>query len=210
MRPNRSVIGFCLSIIFIVTSISFYPSLNNGFTNWDDETHVVDNSSIKTLTWKTVADLPASLLIGNYIPLTALTYMLEYRFVRLNPFVYHATNLVLHLLNCLLVFWFVYLISRGIFVAFAASLLFGIHPLHVESVAWISERKDVLYALFFLASLICYGYYLKKLLSPKYYYLSVFFFLLSLYRLFLQFYEQLPLLLLFSPIETSSFGNSLP
>lgn len=149
MRPDKSVIGFCLAIILIVTFVSFYPSLHNGFTNWDDERHVVDNASIKTLTWKTVGELPGSLLVSNYIPLTALTYMLEYRFFKLNPFVYHTTNLVIHLLNCLLVFWFVYLISNGIFVAFVTSLLFGIHPLHVESVAWISERKDVLYALFF-------------------------------------------------------------
>jgi protein O-mannosyl-transferase len=180
MKPSRSTFVCFLLIILVITFVSFYPSLNNGFTNWDDQHHIVDNSSIKVLTWKSITELPASFLMSNYIPLTALTYMIEYRFFRLNPFVYHATNLFLHLLNCILVFWFVYLISSRTLVAFIASLFFGIHPLHVESVAWISERKDVLYALFFLASLICYTYYLKKAFSLKYFYLSIAFFLLSL------------------------------
>jgi protein O-mannosyl-transferase len=180
MKASKSAVVCFLFVILVVTSVSFYPSLNNGFTNWDDQHHVVNNPSIKALTWRSIAELPGSFLMSNYIPITALTYMVEHRFFRLNPFVYHATNLFLHLMNCLLVFWLVYLISNGIFTAFIVSLLFGIHPLHVESVAWISERKDVLYALFFLGSIICYGYYLKKLLSLKYYYLSIFFFLLSL------------------------------
>jgi hypothetical protein len=163
MGPNKSLIGLCLAIILFITFVALYPSLKNGFTNWDDEQHVVDNQSIKTLTWKSIEGLTSSFLVSNYIPLTALTYMLEYRFFKVNPFVYHATNLAFHLLNCVLVFWFVYLISNGAFVAFLTSLLFGIHPLHVESVAWVSERKDLLYAFFFMGSLISYASAVKPL-----------------------------------------------
>jgi protein O-mannosyl-transferase len=75
---------------------------------------------------------------------------------------YHAVNLFLHLLNVMLVFYVVFLLSTHAEVALVAALLFGIHPLHVESVAWASELKDLLYTLFFLAS---YIFYLKSLVS---------------------------------------------
>lgn len=180
MEPKKSAITIYLSLILIVTFIAFYPSLQNGFTNWDDNGHIIDNPSIKTLSWSSVNKMMGSLLLGNYIPLTGLTYMIEYRFFRLNPFVYHVTNLFFHLLNCLLVFWMIHLISRDMLIAFLVSLFFGIHPLHVESVAWISERKDVLYALFFLSTLVSYIYYLKKEEAQKYYYLAIFLYILAL------------------------------
>ncbi|OGP64859.1 MAG: hypothetical protein A3K22_06250, partial [Deltaproteobacteria bacterium RBG_16_42_7] len=180
MEPKKSAITIYLSLILIVTFIAFYPSLQNGFTNWDDNGHVIDNPSIKTLSWNSVYKMMGSLLMDNYIPLTGLTYMIEYRFFRLNPFAYHVTNLFFHLLNCLLVFWMIHLISRDMLIAFLVSLFFGIHPLHAESVAWISERKDVLYALFFLSTLVSYIYYLKKEEAQKYYYFAIFLYILAL------------------------------
>src|SRR3989339_905811 len=84
-----------------------------------------------------------------------------------------------HWFHCLLLFWLFNLISKKVFVSFFVALLFGIHPMHVESVAWISERKDVLYALFFLGAMISYMYYLKNN-GKKFLILSICIFLLSL------------------------------
>jgi len=93
--------------------------------------------------------------------------------------IYHFTNVFLHVLNTLLVFWLVYLLFSKIEIAIVASLLFGVNTMHVESVAWISERKDVLYALFFIASLISYTYYVKNN-KIKYYVFAFILFILSL------------------------------
>ena len=96
-----------------------------------------------------------------YHPVTTLSFALEYRFARLNPFIYHFDNLILHLLNILLVYLFIKLLSGNKIIAFVVALLFGIHPMHVESVAWVAERKDVLYACFFLLSMIFYIKFIK-------------------------------------------------
>jgi protein O-mannosyl-transferase len=180
MKSKKLKIAIILCLVLTVTFIAFYPSLQNDFTNWDDNGHIIDNPAIKTLSWDSVNKMMGSLLLDNYIPLTGISYMIEYRFFKLNPFIYHATNLFLHLMNCILVFWLIYLISDNILIAFLASLLFGIHPLHVESVAWISERKDVLYSFFCLSAVISYIYYIKKEQTQRYYYFAILLFVLSL------------------------------
>jgi len=180
MKSRKLKIALLISLVLAVTFTAFYPSLQNDFTNWDDNGHIIDNPAIKTLSWGSLNKMMGSLLLDNYIPLTGISYMIEYRFFKLNPFIYHATNLFFHLLNCILVFWLIYLVSSNVFIAFLVSLLFGIHPLHVESVAWISERKDVLYAFFFLSAIISYTYYIKKEQAQKFYYLAILLFVLSL------------------------------
>ena len=100
---------------------------------------------------------------GNYHPLTVLSLALNYRISGYQPASYHWLNLLLHLANTGLVFAFVWMLSRRRFwTATATSLFFGIHPMHVESVAWIAERKDVLYTLFYLLGLIAYLRYLER------------------------------------------------
>ena len=167
------VTGMVIALV-IITGFAFYPSLLNGFTNWDDDRFVIDNRLITDLSWKNIADIfdyrdyrvsedPESERKGyRYVPLTFLSFAVEYNFFKLSPQMYHITNLALHLLNCILVFWFVFLLSGRRLVSFVAALLFGIHPLHVESVAWVTERKDVLYSFFFMWAMICYLYYVKK------------------------------------------------
>ncbi|MEQ8189629.1 MAG: tetratricopeptide repeat protein [Candidatus Eremiobacterota bacterium] len=176
-----------LLIIVAVTFISFYPCLRNDFTNWDDNFYVTGNKNIRELTLANIknifsfsgSDRDDPLVKTLYTPLPVLSFALEYYFFGLNPGGYHATNLIIHLLNCILVFCLIYLMCRNKLISFLVSLLFGIHPLHVESVAWISERKDLLYSFFFLGSLTGYVYYLQKR-NKFYYYISVVSFLLSL------------------------------
>jgi len=169
-----------LFIILVITFISFYPCLHGGFVNFDDDRYVYRNPMIKDVSWRGIATLFSSIdYAAIYCPLVFLSYAIEYHFFDLNAYAYHITNLILHLCNCLLVFWFIFSLSRNRFTALMVALLFGVHPLRVESVAWITERKDVLYAFFFLAALICYCYYLARASAIRYLGL-VLFFLLSL------------------------------
>jgi protein O-mannosyl-transferase len=153
-----------LSIIFITTSV-YFTSLNNQFTSWDDPGYITENPDIKTFNndslGSTFQKISSSYVMGNYHPLTMLSYCLDYNFFGLNPTAYHTTNLILHLFNALLVFCFIWLLSKQRWVAFITALLFAIHPMHVESVAWASERKDVLYSFFYLAGLCSYIFYLQ-------------------------------------------------
>lgn len=171
---------FFIALVFICTYFSFYPSLNNGFTNWDDSLYVVDNPAVKDLSLKGLSNIFTTFHRGLYKPLVILSFALEYHFFKLDPVVYHKTNLILHLINCVLVFIFIYMLCANSWVAFISALLFGIHPLHVESVAWISERKDMLYALFFISSLISYLNFLMGK-GMKYYYFSLILFIASLF-----------------------------
>ncbi|MEQ8223117.1 MAG: tetratricopeptide repeat protein [Candidatus Eremiobacterota bacterium] len=184
---TRLIRLFILLIVFI-TVLSFSPCLKNGFTEWDDQAYVIHNEMIRSLSLENIknifsisgvrGDIP--FVKSLYHPLPFLTYAVEYHFFQFNPSVYHCTNIILHVLNTLLVFWMIFILTDNVIVAFITAIFFGVHPLRVESVAWIAERKDVLYSFFFLASLICYIYYMKKR-AYNYYYLSLFMFLLSLF-----------------------------
>lgn len=173
-------ITFLIFLILVITFIAFLPSLKNGFVNWDDSTYVINNQIIRSFSCENVKSVFTSFFFVNYQPLTILSYSLDYHFYRLNPFGYHLTNLILHLLNCLLVFWLIFVFSYSLPISFITAILFAVHPLRVESVAWISERKDVLYSFFYLGAMISYCYYLLKGRASKYYYLSLSLFILSI------------------------------
>ncbi len=191
-----------LLIVILVTVVTLLPSVDNQFTNWDDNKYVVENNLIRNLSPSGVKDIFSSFLLGNYHPITVLSYALEYKIFGLDPFYYHLTNLLLHLLNTVLVFWLVVKLcgppptfaeatadkpdpllnkegeglrsanplktsvlsisNEGLFIAGFTALLFGIHPLHVEPVAWISGRKELLYSAFFLAALLSYINYIRQ------------------------------------------------
>ena len=163
-----------LPFILILCFIAFIPALKAGFVAWDDGVYVYDNPLIKDLSYlKTL--LTTSFAGGNYHPLTMLTYALNYQVSGEDAWSYHLLNLLLHLINCVLVYRFASLLSRGNnFIAFTTALLFAIHPMHVESVAWVSERKDVLYGMFFIAGLIAYIKYLDTNSRRQYVYTFLF------------------------------------
>src|SRR2546426_1352573 len=147
-----------LGAVVFVTFAVYVPSLDNDFTNWDDTQYVLDNHLLAHPSFKAVLTTPVG---GNYHPLTIWSLALNYRLSGLNPASYHWLSLLLHLANTALVFLFIRRLSGGrLWTSVATSLFFGIHPMHVESVAWIAERKDVLYAFFYLVSLIAYLRYL--------------------------------------------------
>ena len=153
---SRGQLALGAALILVVTAIALYPALRNGFTNWDDDLMVTKNPKVFHLSATGIKTIFTTFDVSTYVPLTILSYAVEYRAAGLDPRVFHMTNYLLHLLNCLLVFGLILLLGQNFKIAFLTALLFGVHPLHVESVAWITERKDVLYALFFLAGLILY------------------------------------------------------
>jgi len=117
---------------------------------------------------------------GNHHPITMFSLALNFAISQEDGWSYHLFNIIFHLINCFLVYRFALVLTRNnTLVAFVTSLLFGIHPLHVESVAWVSERKDVLYALFFIAGHISYTKYVDSN-SKKQYWLTLLFVVLSL------------------------------
>ncbi len=150
-------------IIFLVLAVSltYLPSLDNGFVFWDDDTHVYRNPAIRALDARHLQVIFTTVVNKTYIPLTTLSFALEYHFFKDQPFIYHLDNLLLHIAVTLLVFYFALLCRLPSLPAFIAALIFGIHPMHVESVAWITERKDVLCAFFYMAALCGYCRYLS-------------------------------------------------
>jgi tetratricopeptide (TPR) repeat protein len=153
--------GVYLFLVLVVTCAAFYPSLDNGFIHWDDKPHLLENPTVMTLDGPHLIRHFTSTVNNTYIPLTTLSFALEYSLVGANPFVYHLDNLLLHLTVVALVFWLGGLWGLSLPGRMLAALLFGIHPMHVESVVWVTERKDVLYAVFYLLAVVNYCRYLQ-------------------------------------------------
>ncbi|MSR87357.1 tetratricopeptide repeat protein [Candidatus Peribacteria bacterium] len=135
-------------------------SLSSGFVTWDDDYLIVNNPLIRSLSLHSLWTVFTTYDPELYIPLTFLSYQLNFLIVGLHPFLYHLTNLFLHGGNAMLVAAVAYMLSRkNMWVAVAAGLLFAVHPLHTEAVVWASARKDVLASTFFLSSLLLYLHY---------------------------------------------------
>ena len=165
-----------LAIILLISVIIYLPVFNNKLLAWDDEFYIKNNPLVYSINLK---DIFSQYVMGNYHPLTILSFAIEYQFFGLNETGYHVINLLLHLLNVVLVFYVINLLVNKPTVALVAALLFGIHPLHVESVAWAAELKDLLYTFFFLGSYIVYLKYLTNQ-QRKLYVFSLLLFFLSL------------------------------
>jgi len=172
--------------LILITVIIYFKSLNNQLINtWDDHGYITENRGVQTMhgdsVGYTLKKTFSTSVLGNYHPLTMLSYCLEYEKFKFNPKPYHVTNLIIHILNALLVVGFIWLLTQQQWVAFITALLFAIHPMHVESVAWVSERKDVLYTFFYLAALCTYILYLKKEnLKARFYGITLLLFILAL------------------------------
>ena len=164
-----------LALILSITLLVYLPVFEAGFV-WDDKSYIRDNPLISTIDPQTIF---SSYYMGNYHPVTMLFFSIEYKFFGLNETGYHILNLFLHLVNVLLVYFAVFLLCKKKQVALIAALLFGIHPLHTESVAWIAALKDLLYTGFFLGAYIFYLKYISEKRN-KFYWIALLFFMFSL------------------------------
>src|SRR5258706_7836606 len=156
-------------LIVLSTVAAFFPALRGDFVHWDDDVNIVQNFNYRGLGWKQLAWMFTNVDLGHYQPLGWVTLGLDYVLCGMDPHGYHLTNLILHALNGVL-FYFVALrllaaafrdpLNPGEFslraAALFAALLFALHPLRVESVAWITERRGLLAGVFFFLSLLCY------------------------------------------------------
>ena len=158
---GRSFARWALAALVALTLLAYLPALSAGFTNWDDDGYVTDNVAVQR------GDVVALLLEpfeGNHHPVTMLSLGANHAWSGLDAGSYHFVNVLLHLGCTLLVFLFVSGLlqrqamarARAELVALATSAVFALHPMHVESVAWVSARKDPLYTLFFLLALLVY------------------------------------------------------
>ncbi len=148
-------------IALTITFAVYLPNLGADFTNWDDQHYVYENTVLQTP--GKLGELLSKPFAGNWHPLTMLSLWINFQISGISPWSYHLLNILLHLGNVFLVWHLAHRLSKGnAAVAFGTALLFGVHPLHVESVAWIAERKDVLYGFFFLLGLAQWLRYTEK------------------------------------------------
>jgi len=165
----------CLLLVILTLSV-FLQVKNHGFINFDDDQYVTDNRHVQSgLTLKGITWAFTATHMGNWHPLTWLSHMLDCQLFEMNPGWHHLTNLFLHIINILLLFIVLKKMTGNLWQSGLVASLFALHPLHVESVAWISERKDVLSTLFWMLTMWSYIYYVKSPGAKRY--LSVLLFL---------------------------------
>ena len=169
---------FYVLLPIVVTAVFFAPVLGFDILNWDDKGYILENPLVNDFSF---VKFFSQYWMGNYHPFTMLIFTIGYKLFGLSGLFFHSINLIFHLFNVFLVYRLVEkLVPNNFFVASLTALLFGIHPMHIESVAWVSELKDVLYATFFLLSLTTYINYLTSGGKIRYI-LSLVFFLFSLF-----------------------------
>jgi hypothetical protein len=162
--PARWPWAWPLAVALVAFGV-FWPALGGEFLDWDDALNLVDNPAFRGLGWSNLGWMFTTTLAGHWIPLTWISFGLDYRLWGMNPLGYHLTNVLLHSAAAA-VFYLVALRLLRLAVggperrlrigALAAALFFAIHPLRVESVAWITERRDVLSGLLFLLAIAAY------------------------------------------------------
>lgn len=163
IRVLWAALLFC-GIVLVYTGV-----LENGFVNLDDDAYVLDNPHVNTglnpenMRWAITAFHSA-----NWHPLTWLSHQLDVTLFGLEPSGHHLVNVLIHALNGVLLFLFLILATGSAWRSLLVAAFFSFHPLRVESVAWIAERKDVLAACFFLAALCAYAAYARKRSAPRY------------------------------------------
>jgi tetratricopeptide (TPR) repeat protein len=169
-----------LSLLLLIVFICFSPALTFDFINWDDPFYVFQNPLMEGFSWNHIQKAFSSTVMSNYQPLVTLSLGVDYYLFGLEPAGFHFTNILFHLLNVALVFSFINLLNIPLSTSFLIAFLFALHPLRVESVAWITERKDVLYLFFYLCALHSYLFSLREGKRLNHYYvLCVCFFILS-------------------------------
>ena len=154
----------CICLILITAVLLVYWQVgDHEFINYDDNVYITDNAQVqKGLTSKGIIWALTTSHTGNWHPLTWISHMLDCEFYGLNPKGHHLTNVLFHAANAILLFVVLRWMTGAIWRSGLVAALFALHPLHVESVAWAAERKDVLSTFFWMLTMMAYVYYVKR------------------------------------------------
>ena len=168
IREKRRTV-YIAFVLTIITAVVYSGVFKNDFINFDDNVYVTSNTHIQQgLSWEGVMWAFTTIYGSNWHPLTWISHMLDIQFFGLNPAGHHLTNLIFHILATLLLFGFLRYATGKVWVSSLVAALFALHPVHVESVAWVAERKDVLSAIFWFLTLWAYVYYTRSPNKRKY------------------------------------------
>ena len=155
--PYRKLVFLFLAA---ATLVVYWQVQYHDFINYDDPTYVTSNCNVHAgLTGGGISWAVTTMEISNWHPLTWISHMADYQFYRLNPAGHHWTNLLFHLLNVILLFYILHRFTGELWKSAMVAALFAVHTLNVESVAWVSERKNVLSTFFWMLTMLAYGYY---------------------------------------------------
>jgi protein O-mannosyl-transferase len=172
---------FACFLLAACTAFAYWDVDKCSFSRYDDPTYVYKNRHVAAgFTKANIAWAFTSFDASNWHPVTWLSHMLDYQIYGLRPAGHHLTSLLFHILNTLLLFFALRSLTGTFWRSAFVAALFALHPLHVESVAWVSERKDVLCAFFMFISLLCYSSYVQRRRHWDFYCFALFFFVLGL------------------------------
>lgn len=154
---------FAVLILVLMTLYIYWPVQDYGFIYFDDDVYVTQNIHLKTgITTDGLRWAFSTKYFGLWNPLTWLSLMLDYQIFGLNAGGYHWTNVILHILNAVLLFFLLRILTGAVWRSALVAALFAVHPINVESVAWIAERKNVLSTFFWMTTMLCYVWYAKR------------------------------------------------
>lgn len=163
-------------LLALTTLLVYLPAAHFGFVNYDDPYYVTENSVVQNgLTWAGIRWALTTVYANNWHPLTWLSHMADCDLFGLNPAGHHFVNVLFHAVNAALLFALLFRLTGVLWTAAFAAALFAWHPLHVESVAWVAERKDVLSTFFALLSLLSYACYTKEDRCRSFWFALIFF-----------------------------------
>ena len=148
-------------VLAAAVGLVYLPALHGEFINLDDPAYVTLNPHIRELSWTMISWAFTSFEAGHWHPLTWVSFAFDYQLYGLQPYGYHLTSVALHIANALLVFLVLHRLTGARWRSATVAALFGLHPMRVESVAWVAERKDVLCALFWLLTMAAYARYVR-------------------------------------------------
>lgn len=179
MAEGRRKIIVYSFMLAVAAALVFSPAFKAGFLPWDDKEYVAANNDIRSFSGENIKKIFSESYVGNYQPVTMLSYMADYAVGGENPLTYHLSNVLFHAANAILLMLLLLRIFGNTGFAFAGALVFAVHPVQAESVMWIAERKNVLYAFFFLLASLQYVIFIDHA-KWKNYTAALVFFMLSL------------------------------
>ena len=170
--------NYFIVLVFIGLIAIYFQSIHFDFNQLDDQDQVVNNTAIRSFSLENIKSIFQSTSVGMYQPFTTLIYALTYSISGLNPTAYHLGSLLFHIINCMLLFQILSCLKVDKKTIFLLTAVFAIHPMQVESIAWTSAFSNLVFSSFFMGSLLVYMRFLNQG-HKKYYWISLFFFLLS-------------------------------